>query len=65
MGVSFPLISWGGMMPFLIVTATGLLVLILDPLTAPDRGEGLILLSLGGIAAAAVASPSPVMEIWR
>ncbi len=55
MGVSFPLISWGGMMPLLVLTGTGLLVLILDPLTAPGRREGLVVLSLGGIAAAALA----------
>ena len=39
MPASFPQISWGAMMPLLLITATGLLVLVLDPLTAPERED--------------------------
>ncbi|HSB70343.1 MAG TPA: NADH-quinone oxidoreductase subunit N [Candidatus Methylomirabilis sp.] len=55
MGVSLPAISWGAMLPMLLITATGLLVLILDPLTPPERRDRLAFLSLGGVLAAAAA----------
>jgi NADH-quinone oxidoreductase subunit N len=41
------------MLPFLVITGTGLLVLVLDPLMAPERRDRLPLLSLGGVVAAA------------
>jgi NADH-quinone oxidoreductase subunit N len=41
------------MLPFLVITATGLLVLVLDPLMAPERRDRLPLLSLAGTAIAA------------
>ncbi len=55
MPASFPTISWGAMMPLLLITATGLLVLVLDPLTAPQHRERLAFLGLAGILAAAAA----------
>ena len=47
--------SWAALLPLLAVAATGLLVLLLDPITAPERQGRLTVLSLAGIAAAAVA----------
>jgi len=41
------------MLPFLIITATGLLVLVLDPLMAPERRDRLPLVSLAGVVSAA------------
>ena len=41
------------MLPFLVITGTGLLVLVLDPLMAPKRRDRLPLVSLGGVVAAA------------
>ncbi len=55
MPASFPQISWGAMMPMLLITATGLLVLVLDPLTAPEHRHRLSLLGLAGVLGAAVA----------
>ena len=55
MGVSLPTVSWGALLPMLLITATGLLVLILDPLTPPERRDRLAVLSLGGVLAAAAA----------
>ena len=55
MGISLPPIPWGAMLPMLLVAGTGLAVLILTPLTPPDRRERLAALSLIGIGAAAVA----------
>jgi len=55
MDVSLPSISWGAMLPMLLVAGTGLLVLVLDPLTPPERRDRLAALSLGGILAAAAA----------
>ncbi|MBI4537701.1 MAG: NADH-quinone oxidoreductase subunit N [candidate division NC10 bacterium] len=52
---SFPQISWGAMMPLLLVTATGLLVLVLDSLIAPEHRQRLSSVCLGGIVAAAAA----------
>jgi len=51
---NLPAISWGAMLPMLLVAGTGLLVLILDPFTPPERRERLAVLSLLGIVAAAV-----------
>jgi len=55
MGNSLPGVPWGAMLPMLVVTGTGLLVLILDPLLSPERHGRLALLSLLGIVAAALA----------
>jgi NADH-quinone oxidoreductase subunit N len=43
------------MLPLLVVTATGLLVLILDPFTSPAHRDRLGILSLAGVAVAAIA----------
>jgi len=43
------------MLPLLVVTATGLLVLILDPFTSPAHRGRLGILSLAGVAVAAIA----------
>ena len=53
MDISLPSISWGAMLPMLLVAGTGLLVLVLDPLTPPERRDRLAALSLAGILAAA------------
>jgi NADH-quinone oxidoreductase subunit N len=53
METSLPQMSWGAMLPFLVITGTGLLVLVLDPLMAPERRDRLPLVSLGGVVAAA------------
>ena len=45
--------SWGALLPFLVITGTGLLVLVLDPLMAPEHRDRLPVLSLGGVVAAA------------
>jgi len=58
MGSSLPVVPWGAMLPMLVVTGTGLLVLILDPLLSPERHERLAYLSLAGLAAAALAQLS-------
>jgi NADH-quinone oxidoreductase subunit N len=42
------------MLPFLVITGTGLLVLVLDPLMAPERRDRLPLVSLAGVVAAAL-----------
>ena len=55
MGISLPQISWGAMLPMLLVAGTGILILILDPLTPPARRDRLAALGLVGIVAAAVA----------
>jgi NADH-quinone oxidoreductase subunit N len=55
MDVSLPPVSWGAMLPMLLVAGTGLLVLVLDPLTPPERRDRLAALSLAGILAAAAA----------
>lgn len=52
---SLPAIAWGAMLPMLMVTGTGLLILILDPFILPERRDHLAALSLLGIAAAAGA----------
>jgi NADH-quinone oxidoreductase subunit N len=46
--------AWGAMLPFLVITGTGLLILVLDPFMAPERRDRLPLVSLAGVAAAAV-----------
>lgn len=53
METSLPLMSWGALLPFLVITGTGLLVLVLDPLTTPERRDRLPLVSLGGVVVAA------------
>jgi len=53
METNLPQMSWGAMLPFLVITGTGLLVLVLDPLMAPERRDRLPLVSLGGVVAAA------------
>ena len=50
---SLPQASWGALLPFLVITGTGLLVLILDPLMVPERRDRLPVLSLVGVIAAA------------
>jgi len=45
--------SWGALLPYLVITGTGLLVLILDPLMVPERRDRLPILSLAGVVAAA------------
>ena len=50
---SLPQASWGALLPFLVITGTGLLVLILDPLMAPEHRDRLPVLSLGGVVVAA------------
>ena len=40
-------------MPFLVMTGTGLLVLVLDPLMAPERRDRLPLVSLAGVVVTA------------
>ena len=50
---SLPQASWGALLPFLVITGTGLLVLVLDPLMAPEHRDRLPVLSLGGVVAAA------------
>ncbi|MEK6718922.1 MAG: NADH-quinone oxidoreductase subunit N [candidate division NC10 bacterium] len=52
---SLPQISWGAMLPMLLVAGAGILILILDPLTPPARRDRLAALGLVGIVAAAVA----------
>jgi NADH:ubiquinone oxidoreductase subunit 2 (subunit N) len=42
------------MLPLLVVAATGLLVLILDPFTSPAKGDRLAILSLAGVGGAAL-----------
>ncbi len=56
---SLPQVSWGAMLPFLLITGTGLLVLVLDPLMSPERRDRLPVLSLGGVVCAALAL------LWR
>ncbi len=41
------------MLPFLVITGTGLLILVLDPLMAPERRDRLPLVGLGGVAVSA------------
>ena len=41
------------MLPFLVMTGTGLLILVLDPLMAPERRDRLPLVALAGVATAA------------
>jgi NADH-quinone oxidoreductase subunit N len=41
------------MLPFLVMTGTGLLVLVLDPLMAPERRDRLPLVSLAGVVVTA------------
>jgi NADH-quinone oxidoreductase subunit N len=55
MDISLPSIAWGAMLPMLLIAGTGLLVLVLDPLTPPERRDRLAALSLAGILAAAAA----------
>lgn len=55
MPISLPPVSWGAMLPLLVVTATGLLVLILDPFASPAQRDRLGILSLAGVAVAAIA----------
>jgi NADH-quinone oxidoreductase subunit N len=43
------------MLPFLIVTGTGLLILVLDPLMRPERRDRLPILSLAGVVCATAA----------
>src|SRR5574337_1104154 len=52
---SLPPISWDAMLPMLLVTGTGLLILVLDPFTPPARGNRLAVLSLSGVILAAGA----------
>jgi len=54
MPISLPAVSWGAMLPLLVVAATGLLVLILDPFTSPAKGDRLAILSLAGVGGAAL-----------
>jgi NADH-quinone oxidoreductase subunit N len=54
MVINLPSVPWGAMLPMLLVTGTGLLVLLLDPFTPPSRRDRLAGLSLMGIVAAAV-----------
>jgi NADH-quinone oxidoreductase subunit N len=54
MPTNLPAISWGAMLPMLLVAGTGLLILVLDPFTPPARRDRLAVLSLVGIVAAAV-----------
>ena len=56
---SLPQVSWGALLPFLLITGTGLLVLVLDPLMSPERRDRLPVLSLGGVVCAALAL------VWR
>jgi NADH-quinone oxidoreductase subunit N len=42
------------MLPFLVITGTGLLVLVLDPVMAPERRDRLPLVSLAGVVVAAL-----------
>lgn len=55
MEISLPQVSWGPMLPMLLVTGAGLLVLVLEPLTAPAHRDRLAILSLGGVVAAGLA----------
>ncbi len=48
-------VAWGPMLPLLLLTGTGLLVLVLDPLMAPEHRDRLPILSLAGVLAAALA----------
>ena len=50
---SLPQVTWGPMLPFLVITGTGLLVLVLDPLMRPERRDRLPVLSLAGVMTAA------------
>jgi NADH-quinone oxidoreductase subunit N len=59
MEISLPSIHWGAMLPMLLITAAGLLVLVLDPLTPPERRDRLAVLSFAGILAATLA------QLWR
>jgi NADH-quinone oxidoreductase subunit N len=55
MPISVPSIAWGAMLPMLLLAGTGLLVLVLDPFTAPEHRDRLAILSLMGILAASLA----------
>jgi NADH-quinone oxidoreductase subunit N len=55
-GVEFPAIAWSAVLPMGIITAAGLLVLVLDPLVARERQDGLVFLALVGVVAAAQAA---------
>jgi len=51
--VNLPQMAWGAMLPFLVITGTGLAILVLDPLMAPERRDRLPLVGLGGVVVAA------------
>jgi len=53
MPIDLPGVAWGAMLPMLAVAGTGLLVLVLDPFTAPEKRERLAILGLAGVVAAA------------
>lgn len=53
MTVNLPQMAWGAMLPFLVITGTGLAILVLDPLMAPERRDRLPLVGLGGVVVAA------------
>ena len=57
---SLPAISWGAMLPMLVVTGTALLILVLDPFTPPARRDRLAVISLLGV----VASAGAVVARW-
>jgi NADH-quinone oxidoreductase subunit N len=52
---SIPQISWGALLPLLLVATTGVLLLVLDPILGPGRQRHLSVLSLAGLLAAAGA----------
>ncbi len=54
MSSSLPQVPWGAMLPMLLITGAGLLVLVLDPLLPPERRDRLAVLGLAGIVAAAL-----------
>jgi NADH-quinone oxidoreductase subunit N len=56
---SLPQVSWGALLPLLLITGTGLLVLVLDPLMSPERRDRLPVLSLAGVVCAAL------VLVWR
>jgi NADH-quinone oxidoreductase subunit N len=60
METSLPQMSWAAMLPFLVVTGTGLLILVLDPLLAPERRDRLPVVSVGGVLATAAT-----LMLWR
>ena len=57
---SLPLISWGPLLPMLVVTGTGLLILVLDPFTLPAHRNRLGVISLLGV----VAAVATVLAEW-